>query len=147
MRALERQHLANVGDCRALLIKQDETVCLTSDHNCGNSEEVARVAARTKDPNPVRPGRDASRDVHLECMSMMKVMRVAGTLAVTRAFGDAYLKKEQWAHPKHMEFVPYIVVEPDVHDLAIDPVRDLCLLLASIQEPFHWKPSCCRWIV
>ena len=63
--ASDRHHLANVGDCRALLIQQNETVCLTRDHNCGNSEEVAKVIARTKDPNPVRPGRDGFRCVHV----------------------------------------------------------------------------------
>ena len=71
------------------------------------------------------------------CTPVVQVMRVAGNLAVTRAFGDVYLKKEQWAHPKHVNFVPYIVSEPDVCTVAVDPLRDICLLMASVQDWFR----------
>lgn len=63
------------------LPRQLETQRLTTDHNCGNADEVAQVAGRSSDPNPVRVNPRGGN-----------VVRVAGSLAVTRALGDGYLK-------------------------------------------------------
>lgn len=90
-------YVANVGDCAAVLGKIDEGagpvrgVQLSVDHSCGNQAEVRLVTERSRDRHPIRLSKDDQGSTELT----LGVKRVAGSLAVTRAFGDFYLKCEE----------------------------------------------------
>jgi len=71
---------SNVGDARILLIRNGEAVCLTEEHVPDLESERQRIEAQN--PNPKMP--------------MVRYVggtwRVGGLLALSRAFGDSYLK-------------------------------------------------------
>lgn len=71
---------SNVGDARILLIRNGEAVCLTEEHVPDKESERLRIEAQN--PNPKLP--------------MVRYVggtwRVGGLLALSRAFGDSYLK-------------------------------------------------------
>ena len=76
---------------------------LTRDHNCYNESEIKNVRNRcATDPtcvsSPVNGG----------------IKRVAGSLAVTRALGDAYLKTPALSFPPYKFHAPYITAEPEI---------------------------------
>lgn len=62
-------------------------VALSRDHNCDDMDEAAMVRARSGDENAIRVSRND------EWKGSRAIKRVAGSLAVTRAIGDAYLKE------------------------------------------------------
>lgn len=64
-----------------------EAVALSRDHNCDNENEVELVMARSSDKHAIRVSRND------EWKGARAIKRVAGSLAVTRAVGDAYLKE------------------------------------------------------
>jgi serine/threonine protein phosphatase PrpC len=99
---------------------------LTVDHCCEQEAERVRVRALSADPAPFRPSRG-----DLEALgSRGAPMRVAGSLSVTRALGDGYLKtRELSAHP-YEKYLPYITCTPSVHRLALNEA-DIGLILAS----------------
>ena len=71
-------------------------LALSHDHNCINQNEVELVKQRSTDGAPIRKSqKDLAKG------STSAVARVAGSLAVTRAIGDAYLKR------KNLSFEPY----------------------------------------
>lgn len=72
-------------------------VALSRDHNCDDADEAAFVRARSADDNAIRVSRND------EWKGARAIKRVAGSLAVTRAIGDAYLKKAAFS------FSPYKV--------------------------------------
>lgn len=72
-------------------------VALSRDHNCDDDDEVALVRARSGDENAIRVSRND------EWKGARAIKRVAGSLAVTRAIGDAYLKEAVFS------FSPYKV--------------------------------------
>ncbi|KAJ1275209.1 hypothetical protein BS78_05G119000 [Paspalum vaginatum] len=76
-------YVAHVGDCRAVLSRGGAAAALTADHTCASEEERARVE---------RLGGYVSR-------SGSGVWRLQGSLAVSRAFGDAALKRWVVADP------------------------------------------------
>lgn len=97
---------------------------LSTDHTCKEEAEAALVRQRSKDPNPIRL---AAADVvcsfgyattvcchgspRIFCGGLQRsgvngVRRVAGSLVVTRALGDAYLKKAE------LSLAPYQVQRP-----------------------------------
>jgi serine/threonine protein phosphatase PrpC len=94
-------YVANVGDCVAVIGKRDPESgkCvadqLSVDHNCTNSDEIRLVLERSRDRNPIR----LSKDDQASGAGGFGVKRVAGSLAVTRAFGDFYLKSEELSTP------------------------------------------------
>ncbi|KAF8056105.1 protein phosphatase 2C 45 [Scenedesmus sp. PABB004] len=71
---------ANVGDARILLVRGGAAVCLTEEHVPDKESERLRIEAQN--PNPKMP--------------MVRyaggTWRVGGLLALSRAFGDSYLK-------------------------------------------------------
>lgn len=71
---------ANVGDARILLIRDGQAVCLTEEHVPDAESERQRI--ERQNPNPKMP--------------MVRYVggtwRVGGLLALSRAFGDSYLK-------------------------------------------------------
>ncbi|KAF1323137.1 Protein phosphatase, partial [Globisporangium splendens] len=125
-------YVANVGDCVAVIGKRDpesgECVAdqLSVDHNCSNSDEVRLVLERSRDRNAIR----LSKDDQANGAGGFGVKRVAGSLAVTRAFGDFYLKSEELSTPPFKSKVPYIAVEPSVSVHQLDG-NEKYLILAS----------------
>ncbi|GMH54366.1 hypothetical protein TL16_g01654, partial [Triparma laevis f. inornata] len=77
---------------------------MTLDHNAYNSTEVKLVRARTEDPNSISQA------------SKGGIKRVAGSLAVTRALGDAYLKTEKLSFHPYKSHCPYITAVPVVEE-------------------------------
>ncbi|OQR83857.1 protein phosphatase 2C [Achlya hypogyna] len=112
--------IANVGDCQAVLgyttsitsTVEASTLAakvLTTSHDCHNAAEVKKVIERSNDRNAVR----MSKDDRL-CIGEYGIKRVAGSLSVTRALGDMYLKSAEFSNPPYKAKVPYITAEPDV---------------------------------
>jgi pyruvate dehydrogenase phosphatase len=117
--------VGNAGDCRAILIATCDgddapvrAMALSHDHDCHSPSERIRVARRTTDPFPIRPG---ATDPSL---------RVAGALSVTRALGDAFLKRPEQSFGRFREHVPYIVATPEVRRHTLGPA-DRFVVLAS----------------
>jgi serine/threonine protein phosphatase PrpC len=75
---------------------------------------------------------DIERACDLEPNSVAKMLiRTTGSLSVTRALGDAYLKVPQLA-PEHLrDKVPYIHASPSVSIVRRDPNKRTLLILAS----------------
>lgn len=71
---------ANAGDARVLLVQGGKSVQLTEDHVPDSEEERERIEAQN--PNPRMP----------LVRYIGGTWRVGGLLALSRAFGDAYLK-------------------------------------------------------
>ncbi|CAM9725840.1 unnamed protein product [Chrysoparadoxa australica] len=156
-----RLFMAHVGDCRAVcgtsepihLLKGTispsrrsrraclslQSVDLTKDHNCTNTTEVAKVKARSGDKKAIRSSKGKGPP------------RVAGSLAITRALGDAYLKLNRFSFPPYIEKLPYITAEPEVNCfqlteddkflvIATDGLWELC----SSQEVVLWVDGWCK---
>jgi pyruvate dehydrogenase phosphatase len=148
--------VANVGDCAAVVGKGDGAgasavargVQVSIDHSCSNASEVRLVLARSRDRHPIRLSKDDQGGGELT----LGVKRVAGSLAVTRAFGDFYLKCEELStapfkvrrttHKRcwsrfltpyafvGQSKLPYITVEPSVATIELDG-SEKYLVLAS----------------
>eukprot|EP00879_Flechtneria_rotunda_P002088 GHRR01002268.1.p1 GENE.GHRR01002268.1~~GHRR01002268.1.p1 ORF type:complete len:343 (+),score=133.07 GHRR01002268.1:96-1124(+) len=71
---------ANVGDARILLIRGGKAFCLTQEHVPDKESERKRI--ERQNPNPKMP----------MVRYVAGTWRVGGLLALSRAFGDAYLK-------------------------------------------------------
>lgn len=125
-------HVANVGDCRAVLGRSTsigtwEAVQLTSDHNVQNRSEVERIKKRHP-PN--------------ESSTVIKNGRLLGELMPLRAFGNIRFKwtteMQQkllrtfmgYMPPKNFHSPPYLIPTPEVthHRITSD---DKFLILAS----------------
>lgn len=99
---------------------------LSLDHNCGNKKEIQLVKARCMDKKPIRMSvKDARYN------SKNGIDRVAGSLAVTRALGDAYLKRKNLSFEPYKQYVPYITAEPEVTVHKLNPKSDRFLILAT----------------
>jgi serine/threonine protein phosphatase PrpC len=84
-------HIANVGDCRAILENSGKYVKITEDHNPYLLRELERI---------LQNGGKIIQDSN-------GLHRVMGTLALTRAIGDSYLKE-------------YITWEPDIYTIELN---------------------------
>ncbi|TYZ59411.1 hypothetical protein PybrP1_001032 [[Pythium] brassicae (nom. inval.)] len=116
-------YVANVGDCAVVLGKAAQAggaACVASqlsvDHTCANADETRGVLERSRDRNPIR----LSKDDQTSGAGEFGVKRVAGSLAVTRAFGDFYLKCEELSSAPFKSKLPYITVEPSVAAVELD---------------------------
>ena len=123
--------IGNAGDCRAVLGRLhaggqtgDEYRCvqITQDHTASNSVEQQLVARRSTDPVPFRA---SNRSVKSN-----GPQRVAGSLMVTRALGDAYLKDSELSDPPFKEHCPYITAQPETFVIDLTP-EDKFIVLAS----------------
>jgi protein phosphatase 1L len=72
---------ANVGDARVVLCRGGQAVQLTVDHKPDVEAERKRIEA--KNPTPKKP----------LVVNVEGTWRVGGLLALSRAFGDVYLKE------------------------------------------------------
>ena len=120
-------YTAHLGDCRAVLFSDDHidstdsnlflpvvrekigpyahlNCCeqLTEDHAASNKSEQTLVENRCG---------DSSRAI---ITGASGVARVAGSLAVTRALGDAYLKRPDMSFGSYKEHCPFITCVPEV---------------------------------
>ncbi|OQR91073.1 phosphatase 2C [Thraustotheca clavata] len=113
-------YIANVGDCQAILGYSTSPLqiiepafmsakILSTNHDCNNPDEVKKVVERSKDRNAIRMSKDDRVS-----FGEYGIKRVAGTLSVTRALGDWYLKAEEFSSAPYKSKVPYITAEPDV---------------------------------
>jgi len=75
-----KMHVANIGDCKAVIIRDNEAVTLTTEHNASNEEEKRRVEERG--------GFVFEKKSHQHTRYL-----VQGTLEVTRSVGDRMYKK------------------------------------------------------
>lgn len=132
-------HIANVGDCRAVLGVQNEdgtweAVHLTCDHNATNESECLRI----KSEHPKEEGE-----------SLIVDDRLLGILMPFRAFGDVRFKWSKELQqsilenscdlkalniyqytPQHYSTPPYLSAEPEISHHKLRP-QDKFLILAS----------------
>lgn len=127
------------------------SVDLTIDHSAYNPIEVRHVLRRCK---------NAPRAIATS--SVGGINRVAGSLAVTRALGDAYLKTPHLSFSPYKQNAPYISAQPEISsriimtDKATGTLLDKYIVLASdglwecvegedvlswIQTYLHEKPN------
>lgn len=105
--AVNRQRLlytANVGDARIILCRAGKALRLSYDHKGSDEVEGKRIA---------------------NAGGLILNNRVNGVLAVTRALGDAYMKKLVTGHPYTTE----TVIQPDSDEfiiIACDGLWDVC---------------------
>ncbi|CAI9117155.1 OLC1v1018499C1 [Oldenlandia corymbosa var. corymbosa] len=94
-------YVGNVGDCKVILSRNGKAQCLTQDHRLTRPDERARIE---------------NSGGFLECRN--GVWRVNGSLAVSRAIGDAYLKQ-------------HIISEPHTLSLPLTPDDSDCFLILA----------------
>lgn len=121
---------ANAGDSRAILVRRKERggaegVALSEDQNTSCPAECAKVVARSRDREAVRYNEAEARGNRKEA-----VKRVAGTLMVTRALGDGYLKDKAYCLPAFCAPLPYITSKPKVRRIGLGS-RDACVVMGS----------------
>lgn len=93
---------------------------LTTDHSAYNPAEVTAVLRRCN---------NAPRAISAGVGSGIK--RVAGSLAVTRALGDAYLKTPELSFLPYKSHAPYITARPEVNCRPLVKDVDKVLILAT----------------
>mmetsp|Transcript_10116 Transcript_10116/g.15332 ORF Transcript_10116/g.15332 Transcript_10116/m.15332 type:complete len:535 (-) Transcript_10116:38-1642(-) len=100
--------------------------CLTKDHSCDDKEE--RAAVRALCPSDNRAMRPSANDKKL--FGKLALKRVGGSLSVTRALGDGYLKTPSLSEEPYVDHVPYISALPFVSCRNIS-LTDTALVIAS----------------
>eukprot|EP00939_MAST-03C_sp_MAST-3C-sp1_P004747 g4747.t1 len=148
-------HVCNAGDCRAMWTlrrrsdgdalgaggssscdgdyRNRQCFSLSRDHKCSDAEEAATVRLRcTSDRRPIRRRRD-DRGFDTVEDTFRLPLRVAGSLAVTRAVGDSYLKVKELSYPPYANHVPYLQYpcRAEISSHAIPRDSDCILVLAS----------------
>ena len=93
---------------------------LTTDHSAYNPAEVTAVLRRCNNaPRAISAGVGGG------------IKRVAGSLAVTRALGDAYLKTPLLSFLPYKSYAPYISARPEVNCRILNNDGDKVLILAT----------------
>jgi len=93
---------------------------LTTDHSAYNPAEVTAVLRRCNNaPRAISAGVGGG------------IKRVAGSLAVTRALGDAYLKTPELSFLPYKRHAPYITARPEVNCRTLVKDVDKVLILAT----------------
>jgi len=141
-------YLANVGDCQACLLRSGEPVFLHSVHNANQPVEQQRLkAAHPGEPdafmckgggvNSTFGGLSGFAQKILQGGQAgpppLKACYVKGRLQPTRAFGDFYLKYEQYGVAAYVQppySFPYITAVPEVVAVERTPTDEV-LVLAS----------------
>lgn len=98
----EDVYIANIGDCRAILENSGKYVKITEDHNPYLLRELERI---------LQNGGQIIQDSN-------GLHRVMGTLALTRAIGDNYIKK-------------YITWEPDIYTLKLNNNNNIIVIASD----------------
>lgn len=100
---------------------------VTSDHCCESRAEAQTILASSSDPNPIRT---SVSDKRLSKAAQVGPLRVAGSLAVTRALGDGYLKTKTLSGKPYSDYCPYITCRPTIRWRELRPT-DKAVVLAS----------------
>ncbi|KAI2510561.1 hypothetical protein MHU86_3829 [Fragilaria crotonensis] len=103
-----------------LLAPITRPIDLTTDHSAYNPSEVSAVLRRCN---------NAPRAISASVGGGIK--RVAGSLAVTRALGDAYLKTPKLSFQPYAKGCPYITAQPEVNFRRLSKDGDRVLILAT----------------
>lgn len=108
----DRLFWANIGDARGVLCREGKAINLSKDHKVNREDEQARIK---NDGGYIVFG------------------RVLGRLAITRAFGDFECKdlEVQNKDTGETEIKSFIICEPEVREIKIDPREDEFIVLAS----------------
>lgn len=102
------------------LAQATRPIDLTTDHSAYNPTEVTAVLRRCKNaPRAISAGVGGG------------IKRVAGSLAVTRALGDAYLKTPRLSFFPYKRHAPYITARPEVNCRPLVKDCDKVLILAT----------------
>jgi len=102
------------------LAQHVQPIDLTKDHSAYNPAEVSAVLRRCNNaPKAISAGVGGG------------IKRVAGSLAVTRALGDAYLKTPKLSFEPFARYAPYITARPEVSCRLLSPCGDRVLVLAT----------------
>lgn len=130
----EKLVVGNLGDCRAILVQREtdgslSALQLTREHNASNPAERERVQKE-------HPGEDDA----VQYVKNSGSWYVRGTLQVSRAIGDLFLKSPEFhdALPAHvkpyvggeLKTPPYVSVTPEVVEHKLEE-KDLFLVLAT----------------
>uniref|UniRef100_A0AAV1V0A0 PPM-type phosphatase domain-containing protein n=1 Tax=Peronospora matthiolae TaxID=2874970 RepID=A0AAV1V0A0_9STRA len=125
--------VANVGDCAAVLGKKNketgelQAVEVSADHSCDNLHETKLVIERSHDRNAIR----MSKDDLAAGLGIAGAQRVAGSLAMTRAFGDFYLKCPELSMAPFKSKVPYITSKPSISTIYMDGSEKYVILASD----------------
>jgi serine/threonine protein phosphatase PrpC len=108
----DRMFCANIGDARAVLSRDGQAIALSRDHKVNREDEQARIK---NDGGYIVFG------------------RVLGRLAITRAFGDFECKdlEVQNKDTGEKEIKNFIISEPEIREIKIEPSKDQFIVLAS----------------
>ena len=96
---------------------------ITKDHTCTSKNEKKIVSAMSKDPKPFRSSIN-------DTASALAFKRVAGSLAITRAMGDGYLKHPELSFEPYIQYIPYITCRPTIKYKKLNK-KDKYIILAS----------------
>ncbi|KAG2805466.1 hypothetical protein PC129_g14510 [Phytophthora cactorum] len=100
-------YIANVGDCAAVLGKVSK-----------ETQGLQAIAVMSKDDQATGAG-------------IIGVKRVAGSLAMTRAFGDFYLKCPELSSAPFKSKVPYVTSEPSITTVYMDGSEKYVILASD----------------
>jgi serine/threonine protein phosphatase PrpC len=103
-----------------------EVSAVTCDHSCDSQIETEAIRLVTTDADPIR----VSINGKLSKKYTAAPLRVAGSLAVTRAMGDGYLKMESLSVRPYKDYCPYITSRPTISWREVRP-SDRSIILAS----------------
>ncbi|KAG6602980.1 protein phosphatase 2C 25 [Phytophthora cinnamomi] len=104
-----------------------QAVEVSVDHSCNNPHEAKLVVERSHDRNAIR----MSKDDQATGAGIVGVKRVAGSLAMTRAFGDFYLKCPELSSAPFKSKVPYITSEPSITTVYMDGSEKYVILASD----------------
>ena len=107
-----------------------EVSAITLDHGCDSVLEGQLVKALTIDTNPIRCSINGSRGANRRVSNIQQPLRVAGSLAVTRAIGDGYLKVPSLSVKPYKDYCPYITCRPTISWRKLR-ASDRAIILAS----------------
>lgn len=108
----DRLFCANIGDARAVISREGKAINLSKDHKVSREDEQSRIK---NDGGYIVFG------------------RVLGRLAITRAFGDFECKdlEVQNKDTEEKEIKSFIISQPEIREIKIDPRDDEFVVLAS----------------
>ena len=154
-----RLFTAHCGDCRAALIRTNPNQIQDHNENLNESEwikidqeqwqweylTVDHSASNTEEQELVRQRCNYAPHA-ITHIVRSGVCRVAGSLAITRALGDAYLKVPELSFGVYKDHCPYITCQPTISSRAIPlscTVEDdvlLCLASDGVLEKLDGSP-------
>jgi len=109
------------GDSRATCVRDGRAIWCSRDHNPSDSQEVSRIAAAQK---------KYEQEYGKRCPLTVYDNRIGGSLAVSRALGDFYLKQ------RGSEQVEALTHQPEVVQIKTEPGDTWVLCCDGVHESF-----------